>query len=199
MNLFLLFKGIAYIIYGLLKCTFCICDLLPKDLIKFKFLTHDTSQAGLLLIFIFLAFSIYTLIHGFAVLNLAPNNIIEFFSYKFRSVITFYIFGLILITVFSLVNFTNIKITKSENKEDKSSYKILGFGGGFLFWAAALIVFIIKRDFDFLSAISLIIILLLIMIFIIIVKSTIDKKDDDDKMTLFYKVFSAGIVPLTAF
>jgi carbon starvation protein CstA len=204
MDYFTLLKGSFLVIYGIIKCMFCTIELLPENLINLinleflsHILKHDKSLAGILLIIIFLIFSIYTLFHGLSELKLAPKNIISFYEYKYRSIFTYFIFGIILITLYSIVLLTNI-IPK--NKDNESTYKIIGFGCGFLFIASSLFVFVLKRNFDWISLLLLLIILILIGIFLLIVINTIKQKQKDTKNhQLIYEIFSAGLVPFTAF
>jgi len=198
---FVIIKGVLLVIYGILKSLLCIGELIPERIVKrvvdWKILTHDLSTAGLLLILIFLIFSIYTLFHGLSYLKIAPKKIGKFYSYIYSSVIAYFIFGIILVSLYGLILLTDI-INKNEKHND--TYKIVGFTGGIIFFISALVALIIKRKFNYLSLFLLLtLIIILIGISVMLIASVYIEKQNGDKEFLVYKVFSAVIVPLTVF
>lgn len=199
MILFNIISGWVFIIYGIFKTIFCICDLLPSQSlpIKLSFLTHDRTVAGIVLVIIFLLFSIYTLLHGLALLNVLSNPIINILTNIYTNYIVYIIFSIVLIVFYSLVLFTNINISK--NEKYISSYEIIGFGGGLSFLITVLILIIFKRiinkQYNLTTILIIICICILLLTFIMIIIKSYNKKNVNEQ-PIEYHIMSALAIPI---
>jgi hypothetical protein len=197
MNLINIIHAWWLIIYGILKIIVCICDLLPPIVFPFKipFLTHDMTLAGLVLVIIFLLFSIYTFFQGLTMLYNLPY---KFFTNIYTNYIVYITFSIILLVFYSLVLFTNLDISKDE--KHKSSYEVIGLGGGILFLVTVLILLIINKikhyQYNVRTILEIICICILIFILILIfVMITIKSYSTKEKL-IGYHIISVMAIPL---
>lgn len=101
-------------------------------------MNHDISLAGKLLIIIFLLFGLYSILHGLSILKLLPINLINIFDSRSTTYLLYILFGIILILFYTLVVFTNLKISK--NMTHITTYEIGGIASGVLFFISLFII-----------------------------------------------------------
>lgn len=121
--------GVILILYGIFKIIFSYHELRDEK-------RKEDTFADLFLIILLLIFGIYSLIHGIAMIihNTAFGKAIDNIN---TFAILYIIFGVLMIELYAIVVYTNIPIPKNENKMEK--YKLVGIGGGILFFLALII------------------------------------------------------------
>jgi hypothetical protein len=165
MDIFNIAKGLCLLSYGIIKISFCICEFFK---IKIPFTPNDDTQAGLIYLMFILIFSIYTLLHGFAIFNIGPNYLKRFFHYKNRSILMNTIFAIALALLSMIILFTDIPIEKDENKI--LIYELLGMCGSVLFFITGFIslLYLIYIEEGFSISFFCILFITLILIFILV-------------------------------
>lgn len=147
--------AIAFIIYGLLKVSIGIISLFLSKEVKQKcanipivndFINDDESFAGLSIHAVLFIFGVFTLFHGLTLFNVFNESMTNFMESTWTHCILNGLIGVYLIVVFSLVLFTNVKISKDEKYV--KSYELVGLGGGILFAAAvpAILLFVLLKN-----------------------------------------------------
>lgn len=131
--------GILYLVYAIVKITvglalmFLPLSIIEKTPILKIFIkeTADKTFAGRFYEYILLAFGIFSLFEGLALLDQLPPQYSKYFESKWTEYIVFIILGILLTVFYILVLYTDLPISKS--KTDNNHYKILGLGGGISF------------------------------------------------------------------
>lgn len=121
--------GVILILYGIFKIIFSYHELRDEK-------RKEDTFADLFLIILLLIFGIYSLIHGIAMIihNTAFGKAIDNIN---TFAILYIIFGILMIELYAIIVYTKIPIPKNENKMEK--YKLVGIGGGILFFLALII------------------------------------------------------------
>jgi hypothetical protein len=132
--------GVLLILYGIFKLIFgtfavFISDKLREELSKKKpytyLITNDRTISGKVFDIVLILFGIYTLIHGFTILNIIPQDLGHRILSRRNLIDLHLLLGFILIIFYGLVVFTDIKIPKDVEHTDR--YMLEGFGAGLLF------------------------------------------------------------------
>ena len=131
--------GTLYILYGVIKIVVGLAVmLLPINIIEntqilklFVKAAADKTFAGRMYEYVLLAFGVFSLFDGLALLELLTPSLAQYFESKHTEYTVFIILGLILTIFYSLVLYTNVPIQK--DKEHYDHYKWLGLFGGISF------------------------------------------------------------------
>jgi hypothetical protein len=149
-------------------------SILAKIPILNKFIMQigDKTLAGDFYEYVLMIFGIYTIIMGLSLLHILPYNVRVIIENKMFVYSVFIILGLTLVIFYSLVVFTKLKISKSDDEKNIFYYKLLGIGGGISFLIIPVIFETIeyffpafdKLPFEYKAMYILIITLILIVI-----------------------------------
>jgi hypothetical protein len=149
------FIAAYYIIYGITKLIIALslfyipASVLSKIPILNKFVMdlEDKTLAGHFYEYILMIFGIYTIIMGISLLHILPYGMRVIIENKIFEYSVFIILGLALVIFYSLVVFTNLPISKSNDERNIFYYKLLGIGGGISFLIMPIIFEIIEYFF----------------------------------------------------
>jgi hypothetical protein len=147
--------GAIFIAFGILKLLLVIAVtwLIPPAIEKQvstipvvnTIISGDTSLAGRMIDYIVLAFALFTLVHGLAIMDVFPNSIINNIESKSVQYTVYTTLGLLCLIFYSLVLYTNLEIDK--DPAHYGNYKLYGFLSGFSFLLAP--VFLEGAEFLF--------------------------------------------------
>lgn len=181
--------AILFICYGVVKVTVSLLSLygshgLKEKIGKIPFLKslihNDETFAGRCIHYALFVFGLFTFFHGFALLGMLPKQFIDILESPVMHCWLNGLIGVFLLSVYSLVLFTNVKISKDPHYT--KTYKLVGLGGGILFIAAVPAILLYeylknaKRNKDWTFVITLgLIVLSLFMPFIYILYTTLKK------------------------
>lgn len=197
MDILMILKACVLLIYGMMKMTLCIIELNPN--IKFPFITHDNTMAGLLLVMIYIAFSLYTILYGLSIFGILPEFLLHIFNHKYKSFIFYSILGVVLIILYGCILYTKLPIEK--NTKHTLSYEILGVGAGMLFIVSAIFSLVRMLIFERGSStniILLIIVMLMMVAIFIMYASYCVKKNMNKNESIMTYLITSSIIPFIA-
>jgi len=131
--------AILYILYGVVKIAIGLVVMLlkPEEIEKvpffkmFKKEAADKTLAGVMYEYVLMAFGVVTILHGLIIFGVLPLWFEDFFASKVVQYTILTIFGLIMSIFYSLVLYTDVKISK--NPEYNDHYLLIGLVGGVTF------------------------------------------------------------------
>lgn len=137
--------GILYLLYAIVKISsglaimFLPLEIIDKTPILNIFVKEaaDKTFAGRMYEYVLLAFGVFSLFEGLALLDQLSPKLTVLLESKWTEYTVFILLGIILTVFYSLVLYTDLPISK--NKTDNDHYKILGLGGGISFLVMPLI------------------------------------------------------------
>jgi len=133
-----IFYGITKLIIGLSVLSLPTAIIAKIPVLKwFIKVIADKTIAGRFYEYILLLFGIYTIIHGFAILEIFPSKYNKFIERKQVLYTVFEFFGIVLTVFYSLVVYTDLPISKE--KEKYNDYKLFGLTTGLLFIVSPLL------------------------------------------------------------
>ena len=137
---FSLLSGI-FILFGIFKLAtvVAITWFIPHDIeeklskipIVNTIISGDKSLAGKMIDYIILAFALFTLVHGLAIMDVLPTSITNVFESKLLHYSVYTLLAIFSIVFYSLVLYTEYPISK--NPSYYGNYKVYGFLSGFSF------------------------------------------------------------------
>jgi hypothetical protein len=130
-----------FILFGIFKLAsvIAITWFIPHDIeeklskipIVNTIISGDKSLAGKMIDYIILAFALFTLVHGLAIMDVLPASLTTIFESKLLHYSVYTLLALFSIVFYSLVLYTEYPISK--NPSYYGNYKIYGFLSGFSF------------------------------------------------------------------
>ena len=132
--------GVVFLLYGVIKVIMVTSLMfvppeLKKKLSKIEgfdlFVSGDDTTAGKMYEYVLLAFAIFSIIHGLALLDTFPDKFHKMIESKLFQYPFYTALGLWLIIFYGLVLYTNVPIEKRE--QNRRNYKIYCYLGGLSF------------------------------------------------------------------
>lgn len=118
--------GILYLAYGVFKSLF---DL--AILTRFTKAHEDETLSGRMYHYVFLLFSIYTMVLGLSLLHVLPAKFRAVVERKWTEYTVMIVLGAFLIIFYSLALYSNVRVDKK--KENQRYYELFGIGAGIWF------------------------------------------------------------------
>lgn len=132
--------GVVFLLYGIIKVIMVTSLMfvppeLKKKLSKIEgfdmFVSGDDTTAGKMYEYVLLAFAIFSIIHGLALLDTFPEAFHKMIESKLFQYPFYIALGLWLMIFYGLVLYTNVPIEKRE--QNRRNYKIYCYLGGLSF------------------------------------------------------------------
>ena len=132
--------GVVFLLYGVIKVIMVTSIMLIPPELKKKlskiegfdlFVSGDDTTAGRMYEYVLLAFAIFSIIHGLALLDTFPEKFHKMIESKLFQYPFYTALGLWLMIFYGLVLYTNVPIEKRE--QNRRNYKIYCYLGGLSF------------------------------------------------------------------
>ena len=154
--------GFLYLLYGIVKIMLglMLINVPYEILLKIPFInifipnSDDDTMAGKFFEYMLIAFSLYTILMGLALLDVLPNKLRLIIENKRTEYIVLMIIGALLLVFYSLVLYTNIPISKKTDDASMYNYGFYGYFGSFSFVIMVAIfelLYLFKQSFRTLS------------------------------------------------
>lgn len=213
----LLVFGYLFLVYGLLKYFLCFLEivltydqrtyLLQKIPLLRNILTTDVSTAGRTLSIIYIVFAVITIFRAVERIQSGTvhSDVIEIINERIFIYVIYSILGLLLVTLYLIIIYSNISIEKNIKYEKR--YKLMGICGGLTFIASVPILYMFHRVFDnglmntikynFVMLIFSLMVSVAIISFIFYIGYTVVKNDSicGKKKVSFHEILTLFIIP----
>lgn len=150
--------GYLFLIYGLFKFLVCYLEIVltyeqriylsqQNTLLKY-ILTTDVSTAGRALSIIYIVFALITIFKSVERIRsgIVHSEVVEIINERLFIYLIYGLLGVMLVTLYAMVMYTNIPIEKNVKYERR--YKLLGICGGLTFIASVPIIYMFHKVFD---------------------------------------------------
>ena len=199
--------GITLILYGIAKIFIGTTSLMVDSVNKRKLedfipplkwvYVDDETLAGSIIEVVFISFGVYSLLHGLSYIHVLDDG--QFTENNQISLITYTVFGLILTILYSIIVYTNVRISKDITQYQR--YKLIGIFGGLTFLIMIPLTLIYPKLVNFqitdigMYLWSLLTVIILCLMYKILKDTSVLRKED----TLSKDIITLVMIPLNLF